>query len=454
MTGFRPIDRRTMLCGMGTAMALPWLEAMSPIRGMSQALGAVNPATPPVRMAFMFIPNGVHAPEWKPQGAGLDCTLPAMLAPLERHRENMSILTGLGHHNAMALGDGPGDHARSSACFLTGAHPYKTDGSDIRAGVSVDQIAASHIGSNTRFSSLELGCEPGLQSGSCDSGYSCAYSANISWRTSSSPMGKQINPRLLFERLFQVGPPGESAKRRIERMSQRRSILDYVSRDARRLHGKLGLRDRDKMSEYLDGVRSIEKRLELVESVSRDPEEVAGMVTPAGIPSDYREHLRLMHELMVLSFRLDLTRVCTMMWANEGTNRTFPFLDIPQGHHHLSHHKGDEGMIDKIRRINQFQSTMFAELLDMLAATPEGDGRLLDNVMLVYGGAIGDGNRHNHDDLPIIFAGGGGGQFSGQGHVEYSKGTPLCNLYLTMLEQAGVSEERFGDSTGKLSGLA
>ncbi|MDG2094801.1 MAG: DUF1552 domain-containing protein, partial [Phycisphaerales bacterium] len=183
-------------------------------------------------------------------------------------------------------------------------------------------------------------------------------------------------------------------------------------------------------------------------------EDVAGMATPAGIPSDYREHLRLMHELMVLAFRLDLTRVCTMMWANEGTNRTFPFLDIPQGHHHLSHHKGDEGMIEKIRRINQFQSTMFAELLDMLASTPEGEGRLLDNVMLVYGGAIGDGNRHNHDDLPIIFAGGGGGRFSGQGHVEYSKGTPLCNLYLTMLEQAGVSEERFGDSTGKLSGLA
>ena len=454
MSGFRPIDRRTVLRGMGTAMALPWLEAMAPTKALGSVMSAADPASPPVRMAFLFIPNGVHAPDWKPSGIGKDCTLSPMLSALERHRGDLSVLSGLGHHNAKALGDGPGDHARSSACFLTGAHPVKTDGADIRAGVSVDQLAANHLSGRTRFASLELGCEPGLQSGSCDSGYSCAYSANVSWRTPSSPMAKEINPRLLFERMFQVGPRGESAVQRAERMAQRRSILDYVSRDAGQLNKKLGRRDREKMSEYLDGVRSIERRLEVVEAVTHDPEAVAGMKTPLGIPVDYREHLRLMHELMVLSFRLDLTRVCTMMWANEGTNKTFPFLDIPEGHHHLSHHKGDEGMIEKIRRINQFQSSMLAELLDLMAKTPDGEGRLLDNTMLVYGGAISDGNRHNHDNLPIILAGGGGGAFAGQGHVDYPAGTPLCNLYLTMLEQTGLSLDRFGDSTGTLSGLS
>ncbi|MCH2133859.1 MAG: DUF1552 domain-containing protein [Phycisphaerales bacterium] len=454
MSTFKPIDRRMVLRGLGTAVALPWLEAMTPVGAMGRALAGSTPGAPPLRSAFLFIPNGVHAPDWSPTGTGADYELSPLLKPLARHRSDLSVLSGLGHHNAKALGDGPGDHARSSACFLTGAHPVKTDGADIRAGISIDQVMAQQYDGVTRFASLELGCEPGLQSGSCDSGYSCAYSANISWRTPGSPMAKEINPRLLFERLFQVGPAGESAVQRAERLARRRSILDYVSGDARRLHRQLGLRDREKMDEYLEGVRSIERRLEQVERVDRDPAAIAGVDPPAGIPGDYREHLRLMHELMVLSFRLDLTRVCTMMWANEGTNRSFPFLEIPEGHHHLSHHKGDVAMIEKIRRINQFQSEMLAELLDLMAETPEGEGRLLDNVMLVYGGAISDGNRHDHDDLPIVLAGGGGGTIHTGHHKRYSQGTPLCNLYLSMLERMGVDAERFGDSTGVLSNLA
>ncbi|MEE2718364.1 MAG: DUF1552 domain-containing protein [Planctomycetota bacterium] len=453
MNGSGP-TRRTMLRGLGTTMALPWLEAMSTsVAGAASTVAASTGGGPPVRLAFLFVPNGVHAPHWAPTGTGTDWTPSHLLKPLERVREHVSVLSGLAHHNAKALGDGPGDHARSSACFLTGAHPYKTSGANISAGVSVDQIAASHLEGQTRFSSLELGCEGGRQSGQCDSGYSCVYSTNISWRSARTPNVKETNPRLVFERLFSLGPGRETLEARYERMRRRRSILDYVRADGRRLAAQLGRADRLRLDEYFESVRSLERRIELVETMEQDPAQLTTFERPEGIPGDYREHLDVMSELMILAFKLDQTRVASFMWANEGSNRSFPFLDVAEGHHQLSHHKGDQTMIDKIRRIDRFNVGRFARFVDRLASEPEGDGTLLDNCMVVYGSAIGDGNRHNHDDLPVLLAGGGGGTLAPGRHLAFESGTPLCNLYTSLLDRMDVPVDRFGDSTGRLSGL-
>lgn len=453
MTNERDMTRRTVLRGLGTAMALPWLEAMAgPVSRLSPALGA-TPAAPPVRLAFLFVPNGVHAPDWSPAVTGKEWTPTPLLEPLGRVREHVSVLSGLAHHNAKALGDGPGDHARSAACFLTGAHPVKTSGADIAVGVSVDQIAAEHMAGRTRFDSLELGCEGGRQSGECDSGYSCVYSANISWRSARTPNLKETNPRLVFERLFETGPNRESAEARAERLRTRRSILDYVRADARRIGAGLGRTDRLRIDEYFESVRQLEKRIELVETVEQDPLQLTSFERPEGIPGDYREHLDIMSELMVLAFKLDLTRVSSFMWANEGSNRSYPFIDVAEGHHQLSHHKGDESMIEKIRRIDRFNVDRFAMFVERLAEEREGDGSLLDNCMVVYGSAIGDGNRHNHDDLPIILAGRGGGTLTPGTHQQFETGTPLCNLYTSLLDRMGAPVDSFGDSTGRLQGI-
>ena len=443
------LNRRTMLRGLGTAMALPWLEAMRP----SCAAASTVAATPPVRAAFLFIPNGVDRATWVPSGSGSNTILPNMLEGLMPLRQSLTVIEGLDQHNAKALGDGPGDHARSSAAFLTGAHPYKTAGDDLSVGVSVDQIAARYLRHETRFPSLELGCEPALTSGSCDSGYSCAYSANISWHSDDTPMVKEINPRLLFERLFAMGRPGETARARQQRLKTRRSVLDFVSRDARALRKQSGIADRERLDDYLEGVRAVERRIEQVEHAEQSPSALAGFDPPTGIPGTYQEHLRLMHELIILAWRLDLTRVVTFMWANEGSNRAFPELSIAEGHHHLSHHGGDESMVERIRLINRFQIDELAWFLQRLSDTPDMDGSLLDSSMVLFGGAIGDGNRHNHNDLPIILAGRGGGGLSPSGHLRVAKKTPLCNVYASMLDGLGVPATPFGDSTGPLAGI-
>lgn len=451
----RPVDRRTVLRGMGVAMSLPWLEAMVPsaLARAGSSAAAAGSAGAPLRMAFLYIPNGVDPAGWFPSGEGRDYTLSEGLEPLAEHREHFSVLRGLAHRNATALGDGPGDHARSAACFLTGAHPHKTAGRDIRVGVSVDQFAARSLGGETLLPSLEIGCEPALQSGSCDSGYSCAYSANMSWRSATQPNLKEIRPREVFERLFGINRPGEPADARARRLAARKSILDYVRDDVRRLDGSLGATDRTRMEEYADGVRSLERRIEMLEGAARDPEAFESMQPVDGVPADYREHVRLMNDMLVLAFRLDQTRIATFMLANEGSNRSFPFLDVKDGHHHISHHKGDEGMIDQIRRINRFQSEMLADLLTKMRAVEEPGGTLLDNSMIVYGSAIHDGNRHNHDDLPVILAGGGGGTLDPGRHLHWSRGTPLCNLYVSMLQRMGLDVDTFADSTGALKGL-
>ena len=443
----RTIGRRAFLTGAGATMALPFLDSL--------ALGAV---VRPKRLAFVFIPNGVHIADWRPRGVGSAYELSPLLSPLEKFKRDILVVSNLSHRNARALGDGPGDHARSAACFLTGAHPVKTAGRDIRAGISVDQIAAAHLGRATTLPSLEIGCEPARQSGNCDSGYSCAYSSNISWRTARSPMGKEIDPRALFNRLFRVGPEGESDEARAERRRTRRSILDYVRQDAASLRRRLGRDDRHKLDEYTTGVRELERRIELLELTELGDDiliweagESETIKPPPGIPRDYRDHVRVMYDLLVLAFKLDVTRVATFMLANEGSNRNYRFIGASGGHHHLSHHQGDKGKIEKIRRINRFHSEELAYFLGRLSEVREGQGTLLDSTAIVYGSAISDGNRHNHNNLPIIVAGRGGGLVEPGRHLVAQPNTPLCNLYVTLLQGVGVNGQRFGDSTGTLA---
>jgi hypothetical protein len=446
------ISRRTVLRGLGTAIALPWLEAMSPALSLANASSTTKPF--PTRMAFFYVPNGVHMADWTPPTDGTDFELPYILEPLKAFKDDMLVLSGLAQDNAFAKGDGPGDHARSLACFLTGVHPKKTDGANIKAGISVDQVAAQRVGNRTRFPSLELGCDRGAQSGNCDSGYSCAYSSNISWRSESVPTGKEINPRLVFERLFSNHLTGEVGTSRAKRERYKQSILDFVAEDARALQTRLGANDQRKVDEYLTSLRELEIRLTRSETEpSTAADTVPGFTKPVGIPKDYQEHIRLMCDLLLLAFQGDLTRVSTFMYANEGSNKSYSFLGVPEGHHDLSHHGNDINKFIKISQINNFHMTQFAYLLEKMKSIREGDGTMLDNTMIVYGSGIGDGNRHNHDDLPIILVGRGGGTIQTGRHVRHPRRTPLNNLFLAMLDRMEASTDALGDSNGRLETL-
>lgn len=440
------IPRRTVLRGLGAAISLPMLEAMLPLSAMAQS---IRPRT--TRMAFMFVPNGIDMENWTPEAEGMLGELPQILQPLEELKAKINVLTGLTQHNAFALGDGPGDHARSTATWLTGVHIKKTAGSDIRAGISADQIAAMHLGKQTRFPSLEIGCERGAQAGDCDSGYSCAYSSNISWRGESTPNAKEVNPRLVFERLFGSGT-AEDADSRLRRELYRMSILDLVTEDASKLRNQLGQRDQQKLDEYLTGVREIEKRLQKVES-EQMKQALAGATRPTGIPSDFGEHIRLMGDMMVLAFQADLTRVCTFMYANDGSNRPYPMVGVADGHHDMSHHGKNPDKLAKKQKIDRFHLEQLAYVLKKLDSVKELDGSLLDHSMIVYGAGISDGDRHNHDDLPILIAGGAAGTLKTGRHIRYPNHTPMNNLFLSMLDRVGTPMEKLGDSTGKLQGL-
>jgi hypothetical protein len=439
------ISRRTLLRGLGTAIALPSLEAMAPspllAAGGSKSEG-------PLRMAFLYVPNGVHMAAWTPKAEGRNFALTRTLQPLAPFQDDLLVLTGLAQDGAEAHGDGGGDHARSLACFLTGRHPLKTDGANLRAGVSVDQVAAQKIGHVTRLPSLELGIERGAQSGNCDSGYSCAYSSNISWRSESTPVAKEINPRLVFERLFANELPGEASARRAR---YRKSILDFVAEDARALHDRLGGNDRRKLDEYLSSIREIERRV--TRAGTGTPSGPPHFEAPSGIPHDYQEHIRLMCDLIALAFQADVTRICTFLFANEGSNRSYSHIGVPEGHHDLSHHGNDAQKQEKIQKINDFHIRQFAYLLEKLKAMPEGGGTVLDHCMIVYGSGISDGDRHNHDDLPILLAGKGNGTIHPGRHIRYPAKTPLNNLYLAMLDRMGVPVKELGDSTGRLPAL-
>ena len=445
------LPRRTFLKGLGTALALPALEAMLPA---AKLLGATPPVTPggfPKRMAFVFIPNGAHMPDWTPKDVGTVFELPPTLEPLKSVRENLLVLSGLAHDKARPHGDGAGDHARSAATFLTGCQARKTDGADIKVGVSVDQVAAAKLGTLTRFPSLELGCDTSKRTGNCDSGYSCAYSFNLAWKTESTPLPVEVDPRLVFERLFAGADAKETAASRAERQAYRKSVLDFVLEDARQLQANLGATDRRKLDEYLTAVRELEQRIERAEQFATTLPDYS---KPTGIPKDDEQHLRLMYDLMALAFQTDTTRIASFMVAHDGSNRPYPFLGVSEGHHTISHHEKNEEKQAKIAKINRYHVTQFAYFLEKLKSIREGEGTLLDNSMIVYGSAIADGNAHNHDNLPVLLAGGGGGTIRPGRHVRYAKETPMANLYISMLERMGAPTERFGDSTDSLKELA
>jgi hypothetical protein len=441
----REISRRQTLRGLGVALGLPWLEAMGPVS--SWAADTKPGQAAPNRMALLYVPNGKNMADWTPDAEGSNYELKSIMQPLAAHKDKMLVLTGLAADGANSHGDGGGDHARALAAFLTGAHPRKTDGTDIRNGISVDQIAASAAGSQTRLASLEIGCEGGAMSGNCDSGYSCVYSSTMSWKSATQPLPKEVNPKVVFERMFSTLPNSKREKRD----AKRKSILDFVREDSKDLTGKLGVSDVRKLDEYFTALRDIELRID--RAAKLPPVETPDYPLPAGIPPTYEEHIRLMCDLMVLAFQTDSTRVCSFVLANEGSNKSYSFIDVKEGHHELSHHGNNEDKKAKIAKINTFHTTQLAYLLERLSSVQEGDGTLLDHCMLAYGSGNSDGNRHNHDDLPIILAGGGCGTISTGRHIKYRNGTPLSNLWVSMLNRMEVDMDRVGDSNGALPEL-
>jgi hypothetical protein len=441
----RHLPRRTVLRALGAAIGLPFLDAMRP------AL-AFEPSKPPCRLAFIYFPNGVQQETWIPQTEGATAPLPdklsPVLEPLIPYRKDILVLGGLTNDGGRAKGDGPGDHGRAGAAYLTGMHPKKTFGKEIQAGVSVDQVVAQAIGAKTRFPSLQLGCEDGIQGGNCDNGYSCAYSNSISWRTPSTPNPPEIRPRAVFERLFGSADLDLDPVRRARLQRYNRSILDSVMEDTRRLQGSLGASDRRKIDEYLYAIREIEGRIQKAEQ-SNTPGVKPTMEMPSlSVPEHYAEHSRLMFDLMTAAFQTDSTRVITFQMAIEQSNRAYREIGIADSHHGLTHHGGDKEKIEKCVRINRYEVEQFAYLIGKLKSVQDGDGTLFDHIMVSYGSGLG--RDHDHDNLPTVLTGRGNGLFRLGRHIKFPNETPLANLHLTMVQQMGVPAESFADSTGKL----
>jgi hypothetical protein len=443
----RHLPRRTFLKGLGAAVALPMLDAMTPAFA-----GTTTPAAAaPTRLGFIYVPNGITMNKWTPATAGRGFEFSRILKPLEAYRDRTMVLSGLAQQNGNALGDGPGDHARAAACYLTGVHPKKTAGADIQNAVSVDQIAAAHIGTETRFPSIELGCDESRTVGNCDSGYSCAYTNSVAWRSPTSPMPPETNPRLAFERLFGSLDAGLDPATRARRRRQRRSILDLVADRTNALVSTLGPSDRRKVDEYLTAVREIERRIQIAEQDTR--EVTPDFEMPSGVPVTFAEYATLMYDIQAVAFQADLTRVATLMIGREGSLRTYPEIGVPDPHHPLTHHQNNPEWIEKITKVNTFHTELFAKFVGKLREMPDGDGSVLDHSILVYGSGIADGNEHTHEDLPVLLVGGGGG-VQGDRHVVYEPNTPMTNLYLTLLDRIGVRQETIGDSTGQIAHLS
>ena len=451
----KALPRRTFLRGLGTTLALPLLDGMVP------ALSAFTKtaANPAVRLGFTYVPNGIigvsatgpRPSQWTPTAEGSAFEFAPLMKPLEPFRDRLLVLSGLSQVNGRALGDGPGDHARAGATWLTGVHPKKTEGADIRAGVSADQIAANALGMHTELASLELGLEQPFLAGGCDSGYSCAYTNTLSWRGPTTPLPVEINPRAVFERLFGDSDSTDPAAR-LALLDKQRSILDYVSASLNRLQARLGSRDRSKLAEYLEAVRDIERRIQRAEQQNATI-VLPTMERPNAIPEEYEDQAKLMMDLQVLAWQTDMTRVTTMMMAREGSNRSYRSIGVSDGHHSLTHHQNDVEKIERVMKIDKLHVEMFAYLIDKLQSTPDGDGTLLDHSVLMYGSSISDGNAHTHHDLLIVVVGGANGQLRGGRHIRYPRDTPLNNLLLNMLAKADVHVDHFGDSTGPLSDI-
>ena len=439
----KALNRRTFLRGLGAAVALPALDSMTPAFAASKA-------NTPVRMAFVYVPNGIDMRNWNPSYEGPLRELPSILKPLEPFKQDLLLTGNLTHNNGRALLDGAGDHGRCCASYLTGVQPRKSV-TDIKSGISFDQIVANQIGNQTRFPSLELGLEDARQAGDCDSGYSCAYTNNLAWRSETQPLPPILDPRALFERLFGNGV-ALTPEARAQRNRLRRSILDFVTEDTKKLEAQVGPSDRRKLDEYLSSIREIERQLERAEkdNAQIDPH----MDKPYGVPADFAEHFKLMTDMITVAFQADLTRIVTFLVTHEGTSRSYREIGISDGHHPLTHHRNQADMMDKVAAINTYHMRQFASWVEKLKATKEGDSNLLNNSMIVYGAGLADGNRHSHEDLPTLMVGNGGGAVKTGRRVVYRRETPMCNLFLSMMDIMGAKNvENFGDSTGRLQGL-
>jgi hypothetical protein len=450
------LSRRHFLRGIGACVAVPALHSLLPARALAAeaaAAGAGQLATTatgaPLRTAFVYFPNGAIPAAWWPTGEGKAFELGATLKPLAQSKELVQVLKGLEHKSAIGGKEGGGDHARANGTFLTGVRLTKS-AAHVHAGVSIDQVIAREVGHLTRFPSLELSCDFARKSGACDAGYSCAYQYNISWSSATTPMSPEFNPRLAFERLFGTGSHGERIANLKRRQAEQRSILDFVMEDARAMDRRLGGGDKDKLDQYLAGVREIEQRIERAEHLGRveDPDRE----TPAGVPTSYEEYVQLMYDMLLLAFQTDSTRVATLLLAHDGSNRPFGEIGVSEGHHDLSHHQNRPEWVQKVAKIDLFYAEQFARFLGKLRATKDVDGNsLLHNSQIVYGSGNADGNRHTHMDLPIVLAGAGGGALNPGRYVKLGA-TPTTNLFLSMAHRAGLRGlQRFGDSTGALS---
>jgi hypothetical protein len=437
----KSIHRRTFLRGTAATLALPVLDAMTP------ALSA-EPARP-IRLAFIEVPNGIMMDKWTPATEGADFALTPILEPIADFRDRMLVLSGLDQHQSAALGfEIGGDHPRACTAWLTGTHCRMTSGADLRAGISVDQVAAREFGKYTQLASMEVGLDPPDVVGACESAYSCAYYNTISWRNETTPLPMENRPRAIFERMF-GGIGGTDPQRRLALRQEDRSILDAVTDDVKRLRGKLGGPDRGKIDQYLDAVRDVERRIQLAEVQSGH--EVPQMAGPAGAPTQFSDFYKVMTDLMVLAWQTDMTRVLTFQIGHEMGGRAYPEVGFGDAHHSVTHHSGDREKIAKVIKINIFHMKLLAYYLDKLRSTPDGDGSLLDHSLMLYGGSLSDGNLHLYTDLPLLLFAGGVAGIKGGRHLRYPKGTPMNNLFLTMLDKANVPHvERLGDSTGRL----
>ncbi len=448
------INRRHFLKGVGTCLALPALSSLGANRLLAAPVEkrlAVTATGAPLRTAFITFPNGAIPRSWAPAGGMLDFALNETMQPLSALRDQIQIMGGLDHSNATAGLDGAGDHARGNSVFLTGVRLNKS-ATDVRAGVSIDQAIAHRIKHLTRLPSLELTCAEERRAGACDSGYACAYQHNISWRSATTPMTPENNPRKVFERLFGTGEHGARAANYQRRLATRRSVLDFVLDDARTMHRGLDAVDQAKLEQYLTGVRDVEMRIQNAESLGANVDPA--VTTPNGVPETHREHLAIMFDMMLLAFQTDTTRVATMMMAYDGDNRPHAEIGVTDGHHQLSHHLNNEERIAKVALIDRWYVEQFAGFLTRLRTTEDVDGKsLLHNSMIVYGSGNADGNRHTHDNLPIILAGGGGGQLTPGRNLNFGS-APATNLFLSMADKMGARDmERLGDSTGRLVGV-
>ena len=444
----KAIPRRTFLRGVGATLALPLLDGMLPAFATTSDKAAVG-AT---RLQFINFPNGAIMDQWMPATEGAQYDLSPILEQLAPFRDRMLVLSGLSHVNGhRRMDEAGGDHSRAAATWLTGVHPKKTEGDDIRVGISADQIAARELGKQTQLASLEISLDTTDLIGGCEGGYSCSYINTISWRSPTTPVPMENQPRNVFERLFGDSDTTNPAERRA-RIQEDRSILDLLTKDVARLQKGLTPGDQTRLNEYLEAIRDVERRIQMAEEQSA--RELPSLERPAGIPARYDDYAKLMFDLQVLAYQCDLTRIMTLYLSREQSNRAYTEIGISEAHHALSHHFGDVKKIAQMIEINKFHVGLLAYYLEKMRSTPDGDGSLLDHSLMVYGSSLSDGNIHSHDDLPTLLLGGGAGKIKGGRHIKYPTDTPMTNLLLSLLDVVGVPTDQLGDSTGKLEHLS